>query len=227
MNLRFYSFVFLGYQVLLLFTSHPIAAQGRIKWTQADNRYYRIEGGEIVQYTLPQNTRSIFISKQHLTNAEGKFLAVENFSFSADYKQVLLFTNTRKVWRLNTRGDYWIFDTSTRSLKQLGVGRPSSSLMFAKLSPDGRKAAYVSEYNLYVEDLSSGRITPLTKDGNRKLPHGTFDWAYEEEFFCRDGFRWSPNSSQIAFWQMDARQVKDYLMVNNTDSIYPMVTPVE
>ena len=98
--------------------------------------------------------------------------------------------------------------------------------MFAKFSPDGSKVAYVSEYNIYVEDLASGKVDQLTTDGNRELINGTFDWAYEEEFFCRDGFRWSPDSKKIAYWQMDAKNTKDYLMLDNTDSIYPFVKPV-
>jgi dipeptidyl-peptidase-4 len=99
--------------------------------------------------------------------------------------------------------------------------------MFAKLSPDGKNAAYVSEYNVYIEDLATGVIKPLTNSGHRKLINGTFDWAYEEEFSCRDGFRWSPDSRSIAYWQIDARKVKDHLMINNTDSIYPSAVPVE
>jgi dipeptidyl-peptidase-4 len=116
---------------------------------------------------------------------------------------------------------------SSNKLKKLGISKPASSLMFAKLSPDGKKVAYVCEYNLYVEDLATGKITAITRNGNRKLINGTFDWAYEEEFFCRDGFRWSPDSKQIAYWQIDAQGTKDYLMINNTDSIYPQAVPVE
>ena len=99
--------------------------------------------------------------------------------------------------------------------------------MFAKFSPNSRKVAYVSEYNIFSEDLATGKIEALTTGGNRKRINGTFDWAYEEEFFCRDGFRWSPDSKQIAYWQMDAKITRDYLMVNNTDSIYPFSIPVE
>jgi Dipeptidyl peptidase IV (DPP IV) N-terminal region. len=69
--------------------------------------------------------------------------------------------------------------------------------MFAKFSPDGTKVAYASEYNLYVEDLATGEIKALTRDGNRKFINGTFDWVYEEEFFCRDGFRWSPEANRL------------------------------
>lgn len=86
---------------------------------------------------------------------------------------------------------------------------------------------YVSEHNLYVEDLASGAVTQLTKDGSRKMINGTFDWVYEEEFGCRDGFRWSPDGSRIAFWQVDATKIRDYYMLNTTDSNYSRVIPVE
>ena len=203
-------------------------AQGAIKWAKNGNSYYRIENGELGLYTLPKQTKTVIVTQKQLT-PEGQSTQINgrNYSFSNDEKKVLFFTNTKKVWRLQTRGDYWVFDTNTGKLTNLGKGRPASSLMFAKFSPDGAKVAYVSEYNLYVEDLATGSIQQLTKDGNRKFINGTFDWVYEEEFFCRDGFRWSPDSKSIAYWQIDARKTKDYLMVNNTDSIYPFAVPVE
>ncbi len=57
--------------------------------------------------------------------------------------------------------------------------------------------------------------------------NGTFDWVYEEEFFCRDGFRWGPDSKSIAYWQIDANKIRDYYMLNTTDSVYSRVIPVE
>jgi dipeptidyl-peptidase-4 len=99
--------------------------------------------------------------------------------------------------------------------------------MFAKFSPDGRFVAYVSGNNIYAEDVTTGQIRKLTTDGTRKLINGTFDWVYEEEFGCRDGFRWSPDGKQIAFWQVDASKIRDYYMLNTTDSNYSKVIPVE
>ena len=99
--------------------------------------------------------------------------------------------------------------------------------MFAKLSPDGKKVAYVSQQNIYVEDLATGAETALTTNGNRRLINGTFDWVYEEEFSCRDGFRWSPDGKQIAYWQVDAAGTREFYMINNTDSIYSRPIPVE
>jgi dipeptidyl-peptidase-4 len=120
-----------------------------------------------------------------------------------------------------------VLDLQNKSLWQLGKGKPSSSLMFAKISPDNTKAAYVSGHNIYMEDLATHKITALTRDGTTRLINGTFDWVYEEEFSCRDGFRWSPDSKSIAYWQIDASGIKNFLMINNTDSLYSFVVPVE
>ncbi|MBC8082676.1 MAG: DPP IV N-terminal domain-containing protein, partial [Hymenobacter sp.] len=116
---------------------------------------------------------------------------------------------------------------TAKTLKQLGQGRPASSLMFAKFSPDGARVAYVSEHNLYVEDLAAASLRPLTTDGTISLINGTFDWVYEEELECRDGFRWSPDGQAIAYWQLDAAKTRNYLMLNTTDQLYPFTVPVE
>lgn len=198
------------------------------KWTKEGDGYFVVENGEIVKYLLPNFIKTVVASKERLTPANASApITIRNFFFSADNQQLLIYNNSKKVWRYDTRGDYWLLNLATGSLKRLGKTFPSSSLMFAKISPDGKKAAYVSNYNLYVEDLNSGKVTALTTGGSRKQINGTFDWAYEEEFFCRDGFRWSPDGQKIAYWQIDASRTKDYLMVNNTDSIYPFAVPVE
>lgn len=199
-----------------------------INWTKDGNGFTRFKDGNIVRTDLDTYAETILVKKEQLIpTGTSTPLSFNIYNFSADNSKLLIYTNTAKVWRYNTRGDYWLLDIPSNKLIQLGKGRPSQSLMFAKLSPDNKKAAYVGEHNIYVEDLATHKITQLTKDGTRKLINGTFDWAYEEEFFCRDGFRWSPDSKQIAFWQIDARKVKDYLMINNTDSIYPFIKPVE
>lgn len=147
--------------------------------------------------------------------------------WAANKRKVLVFTNTKRVWRAKTKGDYWIYDLDTKRGRQLGASLPASTLMFAKISPDGTKAAYVSQHNIYMEDLGTGKITQLTNDGTAKIINGTFDWAYEEELACRDGFRWSPDSKHIAFWRIDATDIRFFDMIDNTDSLYSFVVPVE
>jgi len=212
---------------LVFFICSAASAQS-LKWSSTGDKYYSVSDGNIVSTGLPQNQKTVVVAKEKLLpGGQSKSLAIRSFVLSDDEQQVLIYTNSKRVWRLDTRGDYWLYKLIDGSLKQLGASLPASSLMFAKFSPDGSKVAYVSGYNLYVEDLASGNIKQLTTGGNRQLINGTFDWAYEEEFFCRDGFRWSPDSKHIAFWQIDAKNTKDYDMLNTTDSIYPRVIPVE
>ncbi len=154
-------------------------------------------------------------------------LNIANYVWSDDRTQILIFTNTRRVWRVNSRGDYWVFDLATKALHKLAGDAPPSTLMFAKFSPDGRRVAYVRQNNIYVEDLATRRITQLTGDGSKTIINGTFDWVYEEELGMRDGFRWSPDGARIAYWQLDANGVRDFLLINDTDSLYSFTIPVQ
>ena len=198
------------------------------KWTLDGNAYYQVEKGEIVKIELPSQNKSVFISKKQLITKGGDTIVPRSFQLSADNKLALIYTKAQKVWRYPTRGDYWLLTLASGQLKQMGKGRPESSLQFAKFSPDNKKVAYVSERNIYSEDLTTGVIKKLTSDnGTKKLINGTFDWVYEEEFFCRDGFRWGPDSKSIAYWQIDANKIRDYYMLNTTDSVYSKVIPVE
>lgn len=217
--------------VIFLIFSFNSFAQFRAKeiyWTPNGDAYTKIENGNIIKTDVKTNNETILVKKEQLTPAgSDKPLAFKIYSFSPDYKTLLIFTNTAKVWRYHTRGDYWILDVANNKLTQLGKGLPSQSLMYAKLSPDGKMAAYVSGHNIYVEDINTHKITQLTEKGTRKFINGTFDWVYEEEFGCRDGFRWSPDSKKIAFWQVDATKIRDYYMLNTTDSPYSRIIPVE
>ena len=199
-----------------------------INWAKDGNSYYQIAGGEIVSVMLPKNDRKTIISRSLLTPAgKNAPIAVRSFQLSADGTKALIYTNSKKVWRYDTRGDYWLADLTSNKITQIGKDKPASSLMFAKLSPDGNKVAYVSKHNLYVENVDGTNAKALTTDGTDRMINGTFDWVYEEEFDCRDGFRWSPDGKSIAYWQIDATKIKNFLMINNTDSIYPYTIPVE
>ncbi len=149
-----------------------------------------------------------------------KPLGVESFQFSDDESKLLIFTNGRRVWRRNTRGDYWVLDIAKRELKKLGGDAKPSTLMFAKFAPDTSRVAFVRENNLYVQNLADMSITALTKDGSATLINGTADWVYEEELDLRDGYRWSPDGQSIAFWQIDSSDVREFFLINNTDDSY-------
>ena len=219
------AFRFLSF--LMTFLIGLTAFAQEMKWDKKGDTFYEVVKNEIFRHSLPNTEGEKLISTAQLSPKGQAALSITDFAFSADGQKVLVYTNTKAVWRLQTQGDYWVYELATGKLTQVGEELPESSLRFAKFAPDASKVAFVSEFNLYVQDLTSGQITPLTTNGTRKLINGTFDWAYEEEFACRDGFQWSPDGKRISFWQIDANQIRDYYMINTTDSIYSQIIPVE
>jgi dipeptidyl-peptidase-4 len=207
---------------------------GQGRWVDGGSGYVALEpstgkkGRDLVRYDTRSGKREVLVAADlFVPDGATDPLGIENYQWSSDKKQLLLFTNSRRVWRANTRGDYWLLTLEGRKLIKLGGSAEPSTLMFAKFSPDGKRVAYVRGNNIYVEDPATGAITQLTRDGSRTVINGTFDWVYEEEFSVRDGFRWSPDGSRIAYWQLDASGVRDFFLINNTDSAYSYVIPVQ
>jgi dipeptidyl-peptidase-4 len=217
-----------------IFTAREFEAKtfGPARWLDEGRAYTTVEpsvavpdGNDIVRYDTRTGQRRVLVSAEHLVPAAGKPpLSIDDYAWSGDGGRVLVFTNTRKVWRRNTRGDYWVLDLAKKILRRVGERFPESTLMFAKLSPDADRVAYVQENDLYVEALAGGALTRLTSDGSATRINGTSDWVYEEEFDLRDGFRWSPDGADIAFWHFDASGLGRFPLVNNTDTTYPVVT---
>lgn len=204
-----------------------------VRWMKDNKRYSALEentttgGKDIVAYEAESGKKEVLISATSLIPSGGKTpLLIRDYFWSEDNTKLLIFTNTRKVWRYHTRGDYWVLDLKAGTLSQMGAAMETASLMFAKFSPDAKKLGFVHKNNIYVQSLENGKIEQLTKDGSEHIINGTFDWAYEEELDCRDGFRWSPDSKKIAFWQLDSEGTGTFYLINNIDSIYPKIIPL-
>jgi dipeptidyl-peptidase 4 len=221
------------------FSAHASGNSDLTSTTGSVSGALNTEVHEIMWHDASTGTESTLVSCQQLTPiGEMAPLAVDDYTVADDCSRVLIFTKSMKVWRLKTKGSYWILDLklpagSPGSLRQLGVGLDPSApnataqeLKFASFSPDLNSIAYVFQNNIYVEATSEHHIVQLTDDGSDMVINGTFDWVYEEEFGMYDGFRWSPDGTHIAYWQIDQTGVSVVNLVNNTDSLYPKLNPI-
>ena len=222
-------------QLKRIFASRDFASErfGPARWLDGKSyttleRSQSGQGTDIVKYDAPTGARTLLVTAAQLTPAAGSPLGIADYIWSPDGNKLLIFTNTARVWRDNTRGDYWVLDRLSGSLHKLGgADAKPSTLMFAKFSPDGSHVGYVREGDLYVEDLGTNAIARLTSNASRTLVNGTTDWVYEEEFYLRDAFRFSPDGNRVAYWQFDMTGVRDYLLINDTDSLYSFTIPVQ
>jgi len=217
-----------------IYVNHTYSTEsfGPVKWYKNGVGYTSLErsadsqGKDIILYQTKSGDKEILVpASSIIPQGKDKPIQISNYQFSKDGNYLMVFTNTKRVWRYHTCGDYWILDIHTGKLTQVGYGLPPSSLMFAKFSPDSKQVAYVSEKNIYVEDIAGGKSEQLTHDGGGNITNGTTDWAYEEEFGLRDAFRWSNDSDKIAFWQINTEGVGIFTMINSLDSVYPETIP--
>lgn len=208
---------------------------GPARWLEDGSGYTTLEqsisplgGRDIIKYDPYTGNKEVLVSANSLVpNGENTPLQISDYHWSPDGTRLLVFTNTRRVWRQNTRGDYWVFEMKSKDLYKIGGDAESTRLMFATFSPDSKNIGYVYYNNVYTQNLESKQISQLTSDGTEDIINGTFDWVYEEELALQNGFRWSPDSKKIAFWQLDKSGVGEYLMLNTTDDIYSKIIPVQ
>ena len=132
-------------------------------WNDDETGYYVVKNNSIVLVSTKGKEDKIILSSADVSD-----MKIESFSFSQNMSKALIFTNSKRVWRYNTRGDYWVYDLESRNGKRLGSDLPEASLMFAKFSPDSKKVAYVSKEiipnsfrnsstraNIYIEDVQN------------------------------------------------------------------------
>jgi len=134
-----------------LYGTRDFAAErfGPSRWIENGAAYTTVErstevqgGMDVVRYETATGARSVLVSARALVpQGRTEALDFDDYVWSADANQLLLFTNTQRVWRQNTRGDYWVLDRRTASLRQLGAGGPASTMMYAKFSPTGDRVA--------------------------------------------------------------------------------------
>lgn len=210
------------------FDTEPVDA---IHWLSKGDAYVTLErtgkGVALVRHSLASGEKELLAaSRQFTPPGRNTPISIERFTLSADGSRMLIFTNGKRIWRRSIRGDYWLYDIASRDLRKLGGSAPPASLMHGKLSPDGNRFAYVQDNNIFVQDLRDLAITQLTKDGSETTLNGVFDWAYEEEFELNSGFRWSPDSQRIAYWQLDSSGVREFHIVDNTVGSYSKIVSI-
>ncbi len=168
-------------------------------------------------YTTGELVKTLTSTKA-IEDATTTKIALRSYNFSTDESKLLIPTETESIYRHSSKSKYLIFDLISQQLQELDADKQ----MLATFSPSGNQVAFVKDNNLYYKDLESGKITPITKDGERnKIINGASDWVYEEEFGFDQAFFWSPDGQYIAYYRFDEERVREFSMDIYGDALYP------
>jgi len=205
------------------------------KWLADGASYTTIEkststpdGFDIVQHDSATGAEKILVDAHRLVPDDSKSpLEIKDYSWSDDGQFMLISTNTVKFRRYEPLSDYWLLNLGDWTLRQIGMDAKPSTLMYAKFSPDSQHIAYMYENNIYVESVQGTSGKAMTIDGSDLIVNGTGDWVNEEEFGLRDGFKWSPDSRRLCYWQFDTEGVGTFYMMKNTGGVYSQPIPLQ
>lgn len=171
--------------------------------------YAVIEPGSIVKYSYKTGLKEGNI-------VEGNYTS---YTLSADESKILLLKESQPIYRHSFLGKYEIKDLKSGQTLPLNNGNFVQEPTF---SPDGTKVAFIAENNLYYQELSSGKITPITLDGKKNaILNGLADWVYEEEFGHARQYEWTKNSDAIVYVKSDESAVPEMYIPIYGHQLYP------
>jgi dipeptidyl-peptidase-4 len=163
---------------------------------------------DIWKYDVTSGKRTLIVDASKLVlNDSDKAFKISNYILSPDAKKIL-FTGVVPARSMKSGGNFYIYDLQTEVFQQLTDTQAEQ--MNVKYSPDGKKIGFVRDNNIFMIDKETRVETQLTFDGEKHIMNGRFDWVYEEEWSIIDGWLWSPDGKNIAFWQLDERRVPEY-----------------
>ncbi len=186
--------------------------------------FTRLNGKVIEQYELSSGNKSgsLFDAATSITLSDPTWKGTfDGYTFSKDESKFLLSDSTEQIYRWSSKSNYFVFDKKTNAITRLYNGPKQR---YATFSPDGSKVAFVVENDLYYRDLTSGKTTRVTTDGQKNaIINGASDWVYEEEFSIIRAFEWSPDGRRLAFLRFDESEVPKFTMELYKNEAYPVL----
>lgn len=137
-----------------------------------------------------------------------KIDSFDGYELSANEKKILLWTDSKKIYRYSFTAEYYVYDILRSTLSKVSEDGPQRG---ATISHDGRMVAYQRDNNLFISNIDYKSDKAITTDGKiNEVIYGTPDWAYEEEFGMLNSIRWSSDDNTLAFIRFDESKVPVY-----------------
>ena len=146
-------------------------------------------------------------------------ISIDDYAISAHANYVLIFTDTKQIYRHSTESNVYLYNIKTKMLYHLPGDQ---NIRLAEISPDEQNIAIVKDNNLYIYNISTNSEKAITTDGKRNfIIYGTTDWVNEEEFSFIKAFQWSTDGKHLAYYRFDESNVKEFSLNYYNNDVYP------
>lgn len=184
-----------------------------------DGQHFMVmEEGKVLKRKYTDQTETVLFD-QKVAQEAGMEGEMSDYQISGTGNWLLITTSCESVYRHSKKCTYYLWNFNDKKLVKLFDGKP---VFYATLSPDETNVGFVNENNLYYQNIASGKVQQVTKDGERnKILNGMSDWVYEEEFVLVRAFEWSPNGKYLAYVRFDETDVKQFQIPVYKNGSYP------
>jgi dipeptidyl aminopeptidase/acylaminoacyl peptidase len=207
----------------LYYHTAPLVDHGAVRpnWVTDDNFWFRdmtATGSNFIFVdaakgsltpAFDQGKLAAFLSKATGKTYTADGLPFQYFKYSEDNKTIS-FRADGKEWQCDLQS----YQCSPGHGKSVAPSRNHYQVnsQNSVTSPDGKLAAYIKDWNLWVRDIASGKETQLTTDGVENFGYATDNagWRHSDQ----PVLLWSPDSKKIATYKQDQRQVTDMYLVS-------------
>lgn len=176
-----------------------------------DGKYYtETDAGNLLKKEVKTGVIAATIVNAEDLVFEGTPVKLQDYTFSADEKRLLIRTESESIFRRSSKARVFVYDIASKKIWQVGKDK----ILHATLNAKASQVAYVKDdNNLYLFDLASNKETAITTDGEKnKIINGNCDWVYEEEFSFSRAFEWNSDGSALAYYKFDESNVPEYSM---------------
>ncbi len=188
-----------------------------LHWLPVGDEFSHLRQSGSDQLLVRRTTDGSEVETINLSRLRGlpKEFRVSDYRWNPEAEVLLLQGPVTTDWMGYRHAPWYVVDTSEFKLRPLGEA--GQAVQLVKLAPGGGHAGFVFENNLYLVDLDSSAVIPVTTDGNEHIFNAVFDYG-STEFGPVDGWRWSPTGTHLAYWRMDANEVRTYPLIDELHS---------
>ncbi len=210
---------FLSYNTEVLINRNNI----RPVWLPGDKLWYMVsteKGNAFILVDAVKKTRSAAFDHAKLAAALGKVTGKTYEAFKLPFNAIAPSEDGKTV-SFSAEGKTWVYDLKANTVSPgAGTVAAAPQMMGRRMggsdvtSPDGKKAVFIRNWNLWVRDVATKKETQLTTDGIENFGYATDNagWKMSD----RPVVKWSPDSKKVSTFQQDQRHVKDmYLVTTN------------